>query len=409
MSRPEQQPSWVNDDSTAKAVEPSATKKLQGWIYKESVPFQFWNWVFRNFVKWILHLDVSVNHFDPHEASTPNMTVVLSAGRVQNGVTLIETAEQATATITAPSANPRIDRVVIDNVTGTVSVIAGSEAASPVAPTITLGRIAVAQVLLQTSSTEITNSMIADERATKHAHLMTWTSAAAIGSSLAIAGLANADLDALNGTDVVIIDSGQDLLRTYRFNGSVWALVGSGLTITGIGPPALAALNGTDVAFIDATINELRTYRFNGSVWALVGSGFAIAGSGFPALAALNGTDVAFIDATINELRTYRFNGSVWALVGSGFAIAGAGDVDLAALNGTDVAFIDSTNDELRTYRFNGSVWALVGSGLTITGAGVTALAALNGTDVAFIDSPIGELRAYRFGFHLGDGPYRPS
>ena len=172
MSRPSKLPSWVDDDDPLKSVEPSGPKKLQGWIYKERVPFQFWNWVFRHFVKWFVHLDESTNHFDPHEAATPDMTVVLSAGRIQNGVTLTSIAEQATATITAPSANPRIDRVVIDNVTGVVSIIAGSEAASPVAPAITLGKIGIAQILLQTTSTSITNSMITDERGIRYMPLI---------------------------------------------------------------------------------------------------------------------------------------------------------------------------------------------------------------------------------------------
>ena len=130
-------------------------------------------------------------------------------------------------------------------------------------------------------------------------------------------------------------------------------LVGSGLAISNVGlTPSLAALNGTDVAFIDSANDELRCYRFNGSTWSLVGSGLAISTVGFCALAALNGTDVAFIDATNDELRCYRFNGSTWSLVGYGLVISSAGDPALAALNGTDVAFIDYTNDELRCYRF---------------------------------------------------------
>lgn len=165
MSRPDKLPSWVDDDDSAKLTEPSGTKKLQGWIYKERPAFQFWNWVQRNFVKWILHLDVSVNHFDPHEASTPDMTVVLSAGRIQHQGNIASVAEQTTTAFTAPTTNPRIDRIVIDIITGVYSVITGTEAASPVVPDLTIGKIAIAQVLLQTSSTSITGSMITDERA----------------------------------------------------------------------------------------------------------------------------------------------------------------------------------------------------------------------------------------------------
>ena len=179
------------------------------------------------------------------------------------------------------------------------------------------------------------------------------------------------------------------------------AQVGTGLAMSGHNRSALAALNGTDVAFIDDITDSLRTYRFNGSTWALVGSGLGIA-SGLPALAALNGTDVAFIDDGNDSLRTYRFNGSTWDLVGSGLAIEPFDFPALAALNGTDVAYIDGTNDSLRTYRFNGSTWALVGSGLAIASNVRPSIAALNGTDVAFVDNAILFLRTYRFAFSLG-------
>lgn len=102
--------------------------------------------------------------FATHEQSTPNMTVRVDAGPLFDGVTLTEVAAQSTGTITAPVTNPRIDRVVIDNTTGGVSVVAGTEAASPVAPAIPAGKSPNCQVLLATSSTTITNSMITDER-----------------------------------------------------------------------------------------------------------------------------------------------------------------------------------------------------------------------------------------------------
>lgn len=102
--------------------------------------------------------------FAPHAQSTPDMTVRVDAGALQVGVTLTEVAAQNTGTITAPVGNPRIDRVVVDASTGAVSVITGTPAGSPTAPALTAGKLPVAQVLLQTSSTVITNSMITDER-----------------------------------------------------------------------------------------------------------------------------------------------------------------------------------------------------------------------------------------------------
>jgi hypothetical protein len=105
-----------------------------------------------------------VDAFAPHAQSSPNMTVALDAGAIFTGAGLIEVAAQNTSTITAPIANPRIDRIVCNLITGSVSVITGTPAGSPVAPAITAGNFPVAQVLLQTSSTSITNSMITDER-----------------------------------------------------------------------------------------------------------------------------------------------------------------------------------------------------------------------------------------------------
>jgi hypothetical protein len=102
--------------------------------------------------------------FAPHEQSTPNMTVRVDAGYVWDGTTLAEVAAQSTATITAPVGNPRIDRVVVDATTGVVSVVTGTPAGSPTPPGIPANKIPIAQVLLQTSSSTITNSMITDER-----------------------------------------------------------------------------------------------------------------------------------------------------------------------------------------------------------------------------------------------------
>jgi hypothetical protein len=104
--------------------------------------------------------------FAPHEQTSPNMTVRVDAGYIWSGTALTEVAAQSTGTITAPVGNPRIDRVVVDATTGAVSVVTGTPAASPTPPAIPAGKIPVAQVLLQTSSSTITNSMITDERVT---------------------------------------------------------------------------------------------------------------------------------------------------------------------------------------------------------------------------------------------------
>lgn len=105
-----------------------------------------------------------VGTFAPHEQSSPNMTVRLDAGAIFSGAGLTEVAAQSTGTITAPSVNPRIDRVVCNLITGAVSIITGAENASPVAPAFTSGVFPIAQIALATSTTTITNGLLTDER-----------------------------------------------------------------------------------------------------------------------------------------------------------------------------------------------------------------------------------------------------
>jgi len=105
-----------------------------------------------------------VDNFAPHAQAAPNMTVALDAGHLFDGATLVEIVAQSTGAIMAPVANPRIDRIVIDRASGAVSVVTGTEAASPAPPAIPAGKAPVAQVLLQTTSTAVTNSMLTDER-----------------------------------------------------------------------------------------------------------------------------------------------------------------------------------------------------------------------------------------------------
>jgi len=214
------------------------------------------------------------------------------------------------------------------------------------------------------------------------------------GSGLSISGIGIPALAALNSTDVAFVDTSNDDLRTYRFDGSIWSLLGSELSISGISSPALTRLNSTDIAFVDGGFGQLRTYRFDGSTWSLVGSGLAITIVS-PTISALSSTDIALIDTNNDELRTYRFDGSTWSLVGSGLAITVA-DPALTALSALTVALIDSNNNSLRTYRFDGSTWALIGSGLSITVASPT-ISTLSSTDIALIDTNNDELRTYRF------------
>lgn len=101
--------------------------------------------------------------FAPHAQTTPNMTVALDAGFIFGAPTLTEVAAQNTAAIAASSRAgiTRIDRVVVDQITGAVSVVSGTS----VAPSIPSGKMPVSQVAVTTASTGITNAMLTDERA----------------------------------------------------------------------------------------------------------------------------------------------------------------------------------------------------------------------------------------------------
>ena len=102
--------------------------------------------------------------FAPHQQGKPDMTVALDPGHVFDGTTLTELAAQTSAEIIAPAADPRIDRIVIDQFSGLVSTVTGTESASPFPPAIPAGSLPVAQILLQSDSAAITNAMIIDER-----------------------------------------------------------------------------------------------------------------------------------------------------------------------------------------------------------------------------------------------------
>lgn len=160
-------------------------------------------------------------NFAPQQVATPNMTIQVRAGNVFAASVLTEVALQTTGTITAPVTNPRIDRVVLDQLTGALSVITGTPAGSPTPPAITAGKVPCAQILLQTTSTVITNSMITDERSTA----MFVDLAAAIHSATAKTSPVDAD-------EIGYWDSVSGFLRKMSFANlkGVFALVAGSST-----------------------------------------------------------------------------------------------------------------------------------------------------------------------------------
>lgn len=102
------------------------------------------------------------NAFAPHEMATPGAGITIDAGVLPDGTVI---AAQNVTGIGAATTNPRIDRVWFDPKDNTVKRQVGTEAASPVPPTVQFGGILLAQVAIPvTGSLVITNAMIIDER-----------------------------------------------------------------------------------------------------------------------------------------------------------------------------------------------------------------------------------------------------
>jgi hypothetical protein len=96
---------------------------------------------------------------------TAGMTMRLFRGAipVENSLPT-SLAVQETSTITAPSVNPRKDLVLINSITGVLSVVTGAEAASPVDPSVTAGTVPIGRINMVVSQTQILNADIDDLR-----------------------------------------------------------------------------------------------------------------------------------------------------------------------------------------------------------------------------------------------------
>jgi hypothetical protein len=217
------------------------------------------------------------------------------------------------------------------------------------------------------------------------------------GNDLNISGIHTLSITALSSTRIAFIDVTNEDLRTYDFDGTDWSQVGNDLNISGADQaPSITALSSTRIAFIDGNNDDIRTYDFDGTDWSQVGNDLNISGMGLPRVTALSSTRIAFIDVTNEDLRTYDFDGTDWSQVGNDLNISGIGVLSITALSSTRIAFIDTTNEDLRTYDFDGTDWSQTGNDLNISGIGVPSITALSSTRIAFIDSDNDNLRTYK-------------
>ena len=115
---------------------------------------------------WNGSLAVTGDDFKVSPQDPADMTIDVSAGTLYNLTTKtrISKATQTSGTITAPGADPRIDVVYVDQLSGVFGITTGSEAASPSVPTIPDGKLPLAEIALAITTTEITDSLITDIR-----------------------------------------------------------------------------------------------------------------------------------------------------------------------------------------------------------------------------------------------------
>ena len=347
MSRPDTLPSWCDDDSSAKVVEPSGVKKLAGFLYKERPAMQYFNWLIRNLVKWVTYFD------DVLEQRVYAFAIKVGATFSFTGIT-----------------SPNITRMSDTDI----------------------------------AYIESTGNQLRSYRWNG----LVWT---LLGSGLTISGASSVSaVAALNSTDVVLWNAGLVQLRLYRFNGSTWSQIGNSFTITGAVTGQLAALNSTDVAFTDGSNNKLETYRWDGTDFTKIGNSFTMpAYTQQASLAVLNETDIVFTSNTTYDIEAFRFDGTDWSALGNKLELGIAAGACVAAINGTDVVLLSGDDKELIIYRFDGTDWSELRRIFDIAvGVSVIKSIMLNATDFVYIDSSVEDLEVYSIVSYIGGRPHYP-
>lgn len=146
-----------------------------------------------------------------------DMIVHVGAGQYPTASAIIQVAAQAVPLGSAHASLDRIDRVVLDRVTGIASVVAGTPAANPAPPEAPAGKLLCCQMRVRAAATAVVNTDGVDER-------MPWL----IGMrSLAFK-------DAVGLTDTTGISTGILLGRNSAGSGQAEQIaIGSGLTLSG--------------------------------------------------------------------------------------------------------------------------------------------------------------------------------
>jgi len=208
-----------------------------------------------------------------------------------------------------------------------------------------------------------------------------------IGNALFIAGSSDdVALAALDENTVALLSEGDDLLKTFVFDGTDWAQAGSTLSIPAVNNHAMCAMSSTRVAVYNSAQETIGAYDWDGSSWATAGSLFSpVPGGAIGTITRMTDDRVAFIESASDLLTMYEFNGSSWSQVGS-TSIGGTIHHGLLGMSATRV--IELSSNLLTIYDFDGSNWSQVGDAFAIDHAFRYSLAKLTDTHFAISFAP---------------------
>lgn len=319
-----------------------------------------------------------------------SLTLSTPASGTHTGVTMWA-GQQTTGTITAPAANPRIDRVVVDVVSGIISVVTGTEATTPVAPAVPSGKSPLCQILLLTSSSSITNSMITPDWAFEGLGI----APGQFGPQTSLASATTTDLGSIGSSNILV--TGTTNITSFGASASINAplffVQFSGvLTLTNSGSLALPGGQNIKTAANDALIalalgsgnwRVLEYMSADGGPVSMTGNEITLAsatttdlGTAGTNLVAISGTTtitgLGSAASVANPLYLVRFTGILLLTYNaSSLILPGSASITTAAGDEMTALYLGSGNWRIVSY-YRASGQALISS----TGAEVSVVSA---------------------------------
>jgi hypothetical protein len=262
-------------------------------------------------------------------------SITLSANATATATSVALACSQVTATIVAPVSNSRIDRIVVDSVTGVVSVVAGTAGASPSAPAIPVGKTPIAQVLISSATTALTNTLITDERALGGASIGVVPASSTL-SSAATTDLGTATTNLVNVTGSATVTSFGSSAKAQ--SPLYFLYFAAGITLT-YNASAIKIPGNDDIL---TQVNDFAIALYLGAgVWQILsyfpGNGRDLGDLGYPSLAS-----ASTVDLGSKRSKNILITGS--ATITSFGSTSPVGDTKGVVFNGPLLLTYDATN-----------------------------------------------------------------